>query len=147
MLHTDYMRLALSLAEEAGQAGDVPVGCVVVRNGAVIGRGQNRRERDKSALGHAELEAIEQATRALGDWRLDGCELYVTLEPCPMCAGAIMNARVGTLVYGAPEPQTGSCGSVLDLFAEDFPHHPAVYAGVLEDDCADVLQRFFKARR
>ena len=143
-----YMRLALELAREAFEAGEVPVGCVIAdETGAVIGRGRNMREDKRSALSHAECEAIEMACRARGDWRLEGCTLYVTLEPCPMCAGAIINARIPTLVFGAREALTGSCGSVIDLFSENYGHHPAVYAGVLGEDCARLLKDFFQGRR
>jgi tRNA(adenine34) deaminase len=141
------MRRALSLAEEAGDAGDVPVGCVIVKDGVVIGRGQNRREREKCALGHAEIEAISDACRTIGDWRLDGCELYVTLEPCPMCAGAIINSRISTLVYGAREDQSGSCASVINLFEERYPSRPAIFAGVFAEESAALLRDFFRDKR
>ena len=142
-----YMEQALALAREAAAAGEVPVGCVIVRNGQVVGRGRNRREEKQSTASHAEMEAIAQANERLGTWRLDDCELYVTLEPCPMCAGAIINARIPTLVFGAREALTGSCGSVIDLFSENYGHHPAVYAGVLGEDCARLLKDFFQGRR
>ena len=138
-----YMRQALALAEEAAGHGDVPVGCVVVKDGAVIGRGCNRREERGDAVAHAEVEAIRQACRAVGGWNLHDCALYVTLEPCPMCAGAIINARVGTVCYGARDEKAGACGSVLDLFAERFNHRPRVYGGVLKEACAALLQDFF----
>ena len=148
MEREDYMRAALALAHEAARAGEVPVGAVVAdRDGRVIGRGRNRREERKSAVHHAEIEAIEQACKALGSWRLDGCTLYVTLEPCPMCAGAVINARVPVLVYGAKEPVTGSCGSVLNLFEERYGFKPAIYGGVLADECAGVLKAFFEGLR
>ena len=148
MQREDYMALALSLAREAAENGEVPVGCVVVDSaGAVIGRGRNRRQERPDATAHAEVEAIRQACAALGDWRLNGCTLYVTLEPCPMCAGAIINARIPTLVFGAREALTGSCGSVIDLFSENYGHHPAVYTGVLGEDCARLLKDFFQGRR
>ena len=137
------MRQALALAEEAAGHGDVPVGCVVVKDGAVIGRGCNRREERGDAVAHAEVEAIRQACRAVGGWNLHDCALYVTLEPCPMCAGAIINARVGTVCYGARDEKAGACGSVLDLFAERFNHRPRVYGGVLKEACAALLQDFF----
>ena len=143
-----YMLQALSLAREAAQAGEVPVGCVVVdREGRIIGRGRNRRQEDSDATAHAEIEAIRQACHALGDWRLEGCSLYVTLEPCPMCAGAIINARIPTVIYGAREPASGSCGSVIDLFFERYGHQPRVYAGVREADCAALLRDFFRDKR
>ena len=148
MQREDYMALALSLAREAAQHGEVPVGCVITdSDGNVIGRGRNRRQERPDATAHAEVEAIRQACAALGDWRLAGCTLYVTLEPCPMCAGAIINARIPTLVYGAREALTGSCGSVIDLFSENYGHRPAVFAGVLGEDCARLLKDFFQGRR
>ena len=144
----DYMRQALKLAYEAAAAGEVPVGAVVTdETGRIIGRGRNRREERHSAIHHAEIEAIEQACAAKGTWRLDGCALYVTLEPCPMCAGAVINARVPVLVYGAKEPVTGSCGSVLNLFEERYGFKPAIYGGVLADECAGVLKAFFEGLR
>lgn len=143
-----YMAEALKLAREAYAEGEVPVGCVIADNeGRIIGRGRNRREESGDATAHAEVEAIRQACAALGDWRLDSCTIYVTLEPCPMCAGAIINARVGTVVFGARERLSGSCGSVIDLFSEGYGHRPAVYAGVLGDDCAAILQDFFRGKR
>lgn len=143
-----YMRVALELAAAALDAGEVPVGCVIAEaSGKIIGRGQNTRERSRSALGHAELSAIDEACRARGDWRLGGCTLFVTLEPCPMCAGAILNARVSRIVYGAREARFGSCGSVIDLFSENYGFHPAVYKGVLEAECRALLERFFQGMR
>ena len=142
------MALALSLAREAFDAGDVPVGCVITdKDGNVIGRGRNRREENGDATAHAEIEAIREACKALGDWRLEDCAITVTLEPCPMCAGAIINARIPTVVYGAKEPVFGSCGSVIDLFFERYGHTPRVYGGVLEQECAGLLKAFFAARR
>ena len=142
-----YMRQALLLAEEAAAAGEVPVGCVIVRNGEVVGRGRNRREEKQSALSHAETEAIAQANRTLGSWRLEGCELYVTLEPCPMCAGAILNARIRSVYFGARDRAMGACGGVLNLFMEDFPHPPALVGGILEDECRELLAGFFQKLR
>lgn len=148
MEREEYMRLALHQAQQAADAGEVPVGCVIAdATGHVIGRGRNRREEKQSALSHAEIEAIGEACAALGSWRLDGCTLYVTLEPCPMCAGAIINARIPTVVFGAREESTGSCGSVVDLFSERYGHHPAVYGGVLEGACAALLRDFFQKLR
>ena len=148
MNHEKYMRLALELARDAARQGEVPVGCVIVDGGgAVIGRGQNRREARRCATAHAEMEAIQDACARRGDWRLDDCSLYVTLEPCPMCAGAMINARVGTLVYGAREPYTGSCASVLNLFAENYPAEPKIYAGILAEECAALLSDFFQRLR
>ena len=126
-----YMLEALRLAGEAGENGDVPVGCVIAdADGNIIGRGRNRREEACDATAHAEIEAIREACTACGSWRLEGCTLYVTLEPCPMCTGAIINARIPTLVFGAREENSGSCGSVIDLFAERYGHRPRVYPGV-----------------
>ena len=143
-----YMRMALDLAREAADAGEVPVGCVVVdAAGNVIGTGRNRREETHRADAHAEIEAIGMACEALGTWRLEGCTLFVTLEPCPMCAGAIINSRIPTVVYGAREENFGSCWSVINLFEERYGHHPAVYGGVLADACAQVLRDFFDALR
>jgi tRNA(adenine34) deaminase len=142
-----FMSRALSLAREAALEGEVPVGCVVVRHGVIVGEGRNRRERGKSALLHAELEAIAAACAALGGWRLWECELYVTLEPCPMCAGAIINARIPRVIFGAPDPKAGCCGSVTDLFALPFNHRPQVAGGCLAEACAAVLRDFFIALR
>ena len=139
----EYMLQALELAKEAAAEGEVPVGCVIVRKGEVVGRGRNRRETGKTALGHAEIEAIHQACQNLGGWRLWECTLYVTLEPCPMCAGAIVNARIPRVVYGASDSKAGSCGSVCNLFDMQFNHHPVVEQGILEEECAALLQAFF----
>lgn len=141
-----YMRQALALAGEAAGHEDIPVGCVIVKDGAVIGRGHNRRELLGDATAHAEVEAIREACKALGTWRLTDCDLYVTLEPCPMCAGAIINARVGRVIYGAANPKAGCCGSVIPLFLERFNHRPAVYGGVLENECSEILGLFFKGK-
>ena len=142
-----YMRQALALAEEAALAGEVPVGCVIVREGVIVGRGRNRREEKRSALSHAETEAIAQANAALRSWRLDGCQMYVTLEPCPMCAGAILNARIDRVWFGARDPAMGACGGVLNLFMEDFPNPPALVGGILEEECREALGRFFRGLR
>lgn len=141
------MQQALALAQEAAAEGEVPVGCVITRNGEIVGRGRNRRETGKTALAHAEIEAIAEACRNLGGWRLWECTLYVTLEPCPMCAGAIVNARIPRVVFGARDAKCGACGSVCDLFSMDFNHHPAVTAGVLEQESAALLTEFFKNLR
>ena len=131
------MDAALALAREAAAAGEIPVGCIITDGaGNVIGRGRNRREEGADATAHAEIEAIREACRALGTWRLDGCTLYVTLEPCPMCAGAIINARIPVVVYGAPDPKAGSLGSLVNLFSLPYNHHPEVVGGVMEDACA-----------
>ena len=145
--HEYYMSQALELAQEAADAGEVPVGCVIVRDGAVIGRGRNRREEKQAVCSHAEMEAMAQANAALGSWRLDGCALYVTLEPCPMCAGAILNARVSRVYFGARDREMGACGGGMNLFMEDFPHPPALVGGVLEEECARVLREFFRVLR
>lgn len=142
-----YMKEALALAWEAAGAGEVPVGCVIVRNGEIVGRGRNRREEKKATSSHAEMEAIAQANETLGTWRLDDCELYVTLEPCPMCAGAIVNARIPRVVFGASDAKCGACGSVCDLFSMEFNHHPEVEKGVREEEAAALLSDFFKQLR
>ncbi|MBO7739038.1 MAG: nucleoside deaminase, partial [Oscillospiraceae bacterium] len=135
-----YMSAALELAREAAAAGEIPVGCVIVKDGEIVGRGRNRREENRSALAHAEVEAIAEACKTLGDWRLEDCALFVTLEPCPMCTGAVINARIGEVVYGAKEENTGSCGSVINLFEENYGHKPRVYGSVLKDECAAVMR-------
>ncbi len=147
MDHERWMGEALALADEAAGAGEVPVGCVIVRGEQIVGRGRNRREEDRSALAHAEILAIREACTFLKDWRLSDCGLYVTLEPCPMCAGAILNARIPTVVYGARESKSGCCGSVIDLFFEPFGFQPTVYGGVLETECAGELRGFFEKKR
>ena len=142
------MSQALLLAREAADEGEIPVGCVIAdENGTVIGRGRNRRESAHDATAHAEIEAIQDACKSRKDWRLDGCTLYVTLEPCPMCAGAIINSRISTVVYGAKDEATGSCGSVIDLFSERYGHSPAVFPGVMKEECSAVLRDFFKKLR
>ena len=138
-----YMELALALAAEAAAEGEVPVGCVIVRRGEVVGIGRNRREGAKNALGHAEIEAIHDACSRLGGWRLWDCTLYVTLEPCPMCAGAIINARIPRVVFGAADTKAGSCGSVCNLFEMNYNHHPEVVTGVCEEEAAALLSEFF----
>ena len=146
-MHEEYMRQALELAWKAAAAGEVPVGCVIVQKGRVVGRGRNRREENQRTASHAEMEAIAQANDALGTWRLDDCALYVTLEPCPMCAGAIINARIPRVYYGARDSAMGACGGVLNLFMEDFPNRPALVGGILEEECRKVLAEFFQALR
>lgn len=143
MTDTEAMHEALALAREAADEGEVPVGCIVTDGEHIVGRGRNRRETGKSALAHAELEAIAEACRTLGGWRLWRCTLYVTLEPCPMCAGAIINARIPRVVFGAPDPKAGSCGSVTDLFALPFNHHPVVERGLRAEEAQALLQAFF----
>ncbi|MBR4393646.1 MAG: nucleoside deaminase [Oscillospiraceae bacterium] len=148
MNNEELMREALLLAKEAFDDGDVPVGCVIADpSGMIIGRGRNRREADHDATAHAEIEAIREACAAVGDWRLDDCTLAVSLEPCPMCAGAIINARIPKVLYGLKEKRSGSCGSVIDLFSEAYGHHPKVYPGILAEDSQALLQHFFEAAR
>ena len=142
-----YMDEALILAREAAAEGEVPVGCVIVRDGQVVGTGRNRRETARSALAHAEIEAIANACKTLGGWRLWQCTLYVTLEPCPMCAGAIVNARIPRVVYGASDRKCGACGSVCDIFSMDFNHKPQVDKGVLQEECGAILTDFFQKLR
>ena len=142
-----YMRRCLELAEEAAALGEIPVGAVVVKDGAIVGEGYNRRETDRDATGHAEMMAIRAACRTLGSWRLTGCTLFVTLEPCPMCTGAILQSRVSTVVFGTFDPKAGCCGSLLNLPQEDFESRPAVYGGVLEEDCSRIMAGFFKKMR
>ena len=148
MNYDDYMLEALALAREAAEAGEVPVGCVITDSGGnLIGRGRNRREERGDATAHAEIEAIREACASLGDWRLEDCTLYVTLEPCPMCAGAILNARIPRVVFGAHDPALGCCGSVIDLFYEKLGHRPAVTPDVRADESAALLRDFFKGKR
>ena len=147
MDHEVYMRRALELAREAAGEGEVPVGCVIVRDGVVVGEGRNRREEKQAVSSHAEMEAMAQANAALGSWRLEDCTLYVTLEPCPMCAGAIINARIPRVYYGARDREMGACGGVLNLFMEQFPHRPALVGGILAEECAEVLSGFFRNLR
>ena len=142
-----YMRIALDLAREAAAEGEVPVGAVIVRDGMIIGTGRNRRESAKNSLAHAELEAINAACQHLGGWQLVNCTMYVTLEPCPMCTGAIINARIGRVVQGALNPKAGSCGSIVNLFQLPYNHHPELVSGVLEEECSEVLKTFFKRLR
>ncbi len=147
MTDEEYMDAALDLAREAAAEGEVPVGCVIVCRDRIVGRGRNRRETGKSALAHAEVEAIAEACRTLGGWRLWECTLYVTLEPCPMCAGAIVNARIPRVVYGASDAKCGACGSVCNLFSMEFNHHPTVETGIREEACAALLTDFFRDLR
>ncbi len=142
-----FMQQALELAREAAGDGEVPVGCVLVRNGEIVGRGRNRRETAKTALGHAEIEAIADACKRLGGWRLWECTMYVTLEPCPMCAGAIINARIPKVVVGAKDDKCGACGSVCDLFSMEFNHHPTVEFGLMETESQALMTQFFLCLR
>ena len=142
-----FMRLAIEQAMISASEGEVPVGAVVVKDGEVISVGGNRRELGKNALAHAELEAIDGACKALGGWRLWQCELYVTLEPCPMCTGAIINSRIRRVIYGASDKKAGSCGSVVNLFAFPYNHHPEVTAGLMGQECGQLLTDFFRKLR
>ena len=142
-----YMHEALRLAQEAALEGEVPVGCVIVDGDRIVGRGRNRRETAKNALAHAELEAIDEACRTLGGWRLWRCTMYVSLEPCPMCTGAIINSRIARLVYGAADLKAGSCGSLTDLFALPYNSKPEVTGGVLAEEAKAQLQDFFRNLR
>ena len=141
------MERALKLAQEAFDDGEVPVGAVIVRKGEIVGEGRNRREKGKNALYHAELEAIDNACKHLGGWRLWECELYVTLEPCPMCAGAIVNARIPQVYFGAFDPKNGCCGSVADVLNLPLAFHPAYQGGVMQEKCSGILSDFFKRLR
>ena len=142
-----YMRQALRLAEEAAALGEVPVGAVIVRGDEVVACGYNRRETDHAATAHAELLAIEEACKRLGSWRLHGCTLYVTLEPCPMCAGAILNARLDRVVYAAADEKAGACGTVVNLFEMGFNHRPILKSGVLAKEASALLSAFFAELR
>ena len=142
------MRLALSQAEVAAEQGEVPVGCVVARGGELLGAAANARQTSGDPTAHAEVLALRQAAQQVGDWRLEGCRLYVTLEPCTMCAGALVLARIARLIYGAPDPKAGACGSVLDVLGHPaLNHRVEVQAGVLGAECADLLTRFFRSLR
>ncbi len=147
MNDTKFMEEALRLAELSANEGEVPVGAVVVLDNEIVGRGRNRREKDKNALAHAELEAIDEACKNLGGWRLWQCDMYVTLEPCPMCTGAIINSRIKRLVYGASDYKAGSCGSVVNLFDLPYNHKPEMTAGFMQEECSAVLTSFFKKLR
>ena len=142
-----FMDEALALARQSAAEGEVPVGCVIVRRGEIVGRGRNRREQVRNALSHAEVEAINDACRNLGGWRLWECTLYVTLEPCPMCAGAIVNARIPRVVFGASDAKCGACGSVCDIFSMEFNHHPKVERGIREEEAAALMTEFFQNLR
>ena len=141
------MKLAILEAKLAADKGEVPVGAVIVKNGEVIAKGHNLREEKQNALSHAEIEAINLACKKLGTWRLDDCELYVTLEPCPMCTGAIINARIKTVIFGAYDSKMGCMDSVINLCDYPFNHRPEIYGGIMEDDCLNILQNFFKNLR
>ena len=147
MTDFELMGAALEEARKAAALGEVPVGAVVAKDGEIISAAHNTRETEKNALHHAELLAIDAACKKLGGWRLHRCDLYVTLEPCPMCAGALINSRMKTVYYGAPDPKAGSCGSLINLFALPYNHQPALVSGVLEQECADILRNFFRELR
>lgn len=148
-LKTDefFMRAAIKEAVAAFDEGETPIGCVIVRDGEIIAAAHNKREKEKNALYHAEVLAIDKACRALGGWRLPGCTLYVTLEPCPMCAGAIVSARIERVVFGAKDPKAGAFGSVLNLNSYPLNHKPEIISGVLNRECADMLSQFFIKKR
>ena len=142
-----FMNEAILLAKEAAADDEAPIGAIIVRDGVIVGRGRNRREKDKNALGHAEIEAINDACKTLGGWRLIGCTMYVTLEPCPMCTGAIINSRIERVVFGAYDKKAGSCGSLINLFDLPYNHKPQVSVGFMEEECAHLLSDFFKKLR
>lgn len=148
-MNKEYMYKAIELAKMSLESDDVPVGAVIVKDGKIIGTGYNRRERDSDPTAHAEILAIKEAAERLGSWHLEDCELYVTLEPCPMCAGAIINSRIKRVVFGAYEPKSGSCSaeSVINLFGLTYNHTPEVYGGICEKECAALITEFFKQKR
>lgn len=145
--YNKYMSKALELAKISLSENEVPVGAVIVKDNKIVGVGRNRREQLKNTLSHAEIEAINNACKNLGSWRLDGCDLYVTLEPCPMCAGAIINARINKVIYGAKDEKIGAVRSVISMFDLDFNHRPKVVSSVLEDESSKILSDFFKSLR
>ncbi len=146
-MNKKFMFDAITLAKEAALCGEVPVGAVIVKDGEIISVGRNMREEKQNALSHAEIEAINNACKKLNSWRLDGCEMYVTLEPCPMCTGAIINSRISTLVFGAYDQRAGSVDSVINLCDYPYNHKPEIYGGICEDECLEILQNFFKNLR
>lgn len=141
------MKEALNLAKEAEKMGEVPVGAVIVKDGEIIGKGKNTRETENNPIGHAEINAILDASKNLGSWRLDGCEMYVTLEPCAMCMGALINSRIKKITFGAFDLKAGACGSVVNLNNFAFNHHPELLGGIMEDECGEILTEFFKKLR
>lgn len=148
MIDNYYMSLALVQARKAYSLKDVPIGCVIEYNGHVIGRGFNRRMTDKNVLSHAEIIAINEACAFMGDWRLEGCTLYVTVEPCPMCSGAILQARIPRVVYGTPNPKAGCCGSIYNLLQEQrFNHRSEICSGVMQEECSEIMKDFFRSFR
>ena len=142
-----FMKEALNLAKEAEKMGEVPVGAVIVKDGEIIGKGKNTRETENNPIGHAEINAILDASKKLGSWRLDGCEMYVTLEPCAMCMGALINSRIKKITFGAFDLKAGACGSVVNLNNFAFNHHPELLGGIMEDECGEILTEFFKKLR
>lgn len=147
-IHTKYMKEALKQAKKAYELGEVPIGCVIVYRDKIIGRGYNRRNTDKNTLAHAEITAINKASKKIGDWRLEDCTLYVTLEPCQMCSGAIIQSRISTVVMGCMNPKAGCGGSILNILEmEEFNHQAEVIRGIMETECSEILQRFFKELR
>ena len=147
MTHIELMTKAIELANEAAKDGEVPVGAVIAKDGEILSTGRNRREKEKNALCHAEIEAINNACKTLGSWRLEDCVLYVTLEPCPMCSGAIINSRIKKVVYGAYDLKAGSADSVINLFALPYNHKPEIHAGFMENECKNLLTDFFEKIR
>ena len=145
--YEQFMKYALEEAEEAKAIGEVPVGAVIVRSGEIISRGHNKRETQNNSLCHAEIEAIHLACKSMNSWRLSDCDLYVTLEPCPMCTGAIINSRIKRVIFGAKDPKAGSCGSVINLFELPYNHRPQIIGGVFEGECSELLSEFFKNLR
>ena len=142
-----FMKAALAEAKKAYLIDEVPVGAVIVYNNKIIARGYNTREKEQSVLGHAEINAIRKASKKIGSWRLEDCDMYVTLEPCSMCSGAIIQSRIKSLYYGASDPKTGACGSVLNLFENDFNHKVNVVGGIMEEPCSRIIKDFFKELR
>ncbi len=147
MTKDEFMLEALRLAKESADEGEVPVGAVVTLDDKIVGRGRNRREIQKNALAHAEIEAINDACRNLGGWRLWQCEIYVTLEPCPMCAGAIINSRIKKVTFGASDNKAGSCGTLVNLFEFDYNHRPEIESGFMKEECSEILSSFFRELR
>lgn len=141
------MKAAITEAKKARNIDEVPVGCVIVHNNKIIARGHNTREKDQSVLGHAEINAIKKASKKIGSWRLEECDIYVTLEPCSMCSGAIIQSRIKNLYYGAKDSKTGAAGSVLNLFSYTFNHQVNVVGGIMEDECSRIIKDFFKELR
>ncbi len=143
-----FMRSAIAEARKAEKIGEVPIGCVIVKDGKIIARGYNKRKKEGNTLSHAEIKAIDKACKKTGDWRLEGCSMYVTLEPCPMCAGALIQSRIDKVFIGCMNPKAGCAGSVLDMFSVDgFNHHPECVRGILQEECSDMLKEFFRELR